>query len=115
MDENGNMRRDPISVDELCKWAEAYQKTYFPRHNPECEILIVDDAGGPACYDHLTKTMHIEKAATISEKMSRILLLHEMVHINFIEGGQDPDENHGIRFQSEIKRLFAAGAYSKLL
>ncbi len=115
MDENGNIRRDPISVNEVCEWAEGYQKAYFPRHNPECRVLIVDNAGGPACFDHSTKTMYIEKAATISEKMSRILLLHEMVHINFIEDGQDPDEGHGLRFQAEIKRLFAAGAYSKLL
>ena len=101
MDENGSIRRDPISVDELCKWAEAYQKEYFLRHTPECEILIVDNAGGPACFDHTTKIMYIETAATISEKMSRILLLHEMIHINFIEDGQDPDEGHGFRFQAE--------------
>jgi hypothetical protein len=115
MDENGNMPRDPISVDELCKWAEAYQKAYFPRHNPECKILIADDAGGPACFEHTTKIMYIETAATISEKLSRILLLQEMIHINFIEDRQDPDESHGVRFQAEVKRLFAAGAYSKLL
>jgi hypothetical protein len=115
MDENGNIRRDSISVDELGAWANAYQKTYFPDHDPECGILIVDNAGGPACFDHSTKTMYVERAATISEKLSRILLLHEMVHVNFIEDGQDPDENHGFRFQTEIKRLFAAGAYSNLL
>src|ERR1035437_1905045 len=88
MDENGNISRDHISVDELCKWAEAYQKEYFPRHNPECEILIVDNVGGPACFDHTTNIMYIETAATISEKLSRILLLHEMIHVNFIEEGQ---------------------------
>jgi hypothetical protein len=115
MDENGNIRRDRISVDELCKWAEAYQKAYFPRRNPECKILIVDNAGGPACFDHTTKIMYIESTATTSEKLSRILLLHEMIHINFIDEGQDPDENHGYRFQEEVKRLFVAGAYSKLL
>lgn len=115
MDENGNMRRDSISVDELCVWENAYQKAYFPKLDPKCRILIVDNAGGAACFDHTTKTLYIETAATISEKMSRILLLHEMIHVNFIEDGQDPDEAHGIRFQSEVKRLFAAGAYSKLL
>jgi hypothetical protein len=115
MDENGNIRRDPITVEELCAWADAYQKAYFPRHSPECQILIVNDAGGPACFDRSTRTMYIEKAATVSEKMSRILLLHEMVHINFIENGHDPDENHGERFRKEIQRLFASGAYEKLL
>lgn len=115
MDENGNIRRDPISVDELCAWADAYQKTYFPRHDPKCNIQIVDNAGGPACFDHSTKIMYVETAATISEKLSRILLLHEMIHINFIEDGQDPDEAHGDRFQAEVRRLFTAGAYRTLL
>jgi hypothetical protein len=115
MDEKGNIRRDLISAEELCAWADAYQKAFFPRHDPKCDILIVDNAGGPACFDHTTKIMYIEKAATVSEKLSRILLLHEMIHVNFIEDGQDPDQDHGFRFQAEVKRLFAAGAYSKLL
>jgi hypothetical protein len=29
MDENGNIRRDLISAEELCAWADAYQKAFF--------------------------------------------------------------------------------------
>jgi len=115
IDEDGEIRRDPIALDELCDWANRYQKAYFPQHNPVCHIQIVKHAGSPACFDHSQKTMFIEEAATVSEKMSRILLLHEMIHINLIENGNDPDEQHGFRFQAEVKRLFDAGAYSKLL
>jgi hypothetical protein len=115
MDANGNIRRDDTSLAEFCAWADVYQKTYFPRHNPDIHIEFVDDAGGPACFVRLMRTMYIEKSATVSEKFSRIALLHEMIHINLIEDNGDPDENHGSRFQAEVKRLFASGAYSKLL
>lgn len=115
MDENNEIRRDPIALDELCAWANQYQRTYFPTRDPECHIQIVQDGGGPACFDHSQKTMFIEEAATVSEKLSRILLLHEIIHVNLIENGEDPDEQHGYRFQAEVRRLFEAGAYSKLL
>jgi hypothetical protein len=115
MDANGNIRRDDPSIQDFCAWADAYQKAYFPQHNPEIHIEVVDDAGGPACFVRSTKTIYIEKAATVSEKFSRIALLHEIIHINLIEDGGDPDEGHGVRFQAEVRRLFEAGAYKKLL
>jgi hypothetical protein len=115
IDEGGSIRRDPISADDLSSWASAYQKQLFPRFNPSCQIKIADDAGGQACFDRSNKTLYIEKAVITSEKLSRILLLHEMIHINLIEENGDPDEAHGDRFQAEIDRLFEAGAYKKLL
>jgi hypothetical protein len=115
MDSNGNIRRDDTSVEDFCTWAEGYQKSCFPRHDPDIHIEIVDDAGGPACFVRSAKTIYIEKSATVSEKFSRIALLHEIIHINLIEDNGDPDEDHGDRFQTEVKRLFETGAYRKLL
>jgi hypothetical protein len=82
---------------------------------PDVHIEIVDDACGPACFVSSNQTIYIERSATVSEKFSRIALLHEMIHINLIEDNGDPDENHGSRFQAEVQRLFAAGAYRNLL
>jgi len=115
MDANSNIRRDDISIQDFCIWANAYQNAYFPDRNPDVHIEFVDDAGGPACFVRSPQTMYIERATTFSEKYSRIALLHEMVHINLIEDGGDPDEGHGARFQTEVKRLFEAGAYKNLL
>lgn len=44
--------------------------------------------------------------------MASIVLLHEMVHV-FL--GYDYQGQHGMRFQSEIHRLFLAGAYDKVI
>ncbi len=115
MDANGNIRRDDISIQELCAWANAYQEAHWPQRNPDFHIASIDDAGGPACFLRSAKTIYLEKATTSSEKFSRIALLHEMIHINLVEDGGDPDEAHEARFQGEVRRLFEAGAYRNLL
>jgi hypothetical protein len=114
-DENLNLRLDPITAEELSVWANAYDRQYFGSLAPKIEIEIVEDAGGPACFVPLLNRIRIEKATTISEKFTRIALLHEMIHVRLAAENGDPDEHHGIRFQKEIERLYQAGAYRKLL
>ena len=54
-----------------------------------------------------------------SEKLVRILLLHEMVHSTLFLQSHARDEKqedgHGPRFRAEVKRLMSAGAYDTLL
>jgi hypothetical protein len=114
-DENLNQRLGPITTDELSGWANAYDREYFESLAPKIEIEIAEDAGGPACFVPSMNRIRIEKTTTISEKFTRIALLHEMIHVRLRAENGDPDEHHGIRFQREIERLYQAGAYKKLL
>lgn len=115
MDENGNIVKEPATVQDFCNWANAYQPKYFTGQMPAIQIAIIDDSGGVACFAPDNKTAYIEKAITRSHKFSKIALLHEMVHINLWQENGDADQNHGERFMAQIKRLIDAGAYDKLL
>lgn len=89
------------------------------RDNSPCSRLE-----GPACLeidlslpaDKRTGTICIDESVyTFQEKTTPILILHELVHYNlFLETG-DPDSEEGQRFQKEVRRLWDAGAYKKLL
>jgi hypothetical protein len=59
----------------------------------------------------------IDKVYARSPSMAAIILLHEMVHADLagVYFGQAGDDGHGMVYQSELVRLFKAGAYDGLL
>lgn len=54
-------------------------------------------------------TIRIDTTLQGSPKLAKIVMLHEMVHARY------PLYGHGKKFQAEIDRLYAAGAYGGLL
>jgi len=117
MDENGEMMREPISQAELCQFAESYQRTYFPQFDPQVTIAINThpDFLRSAAFDPITKVIHISKVITPFHEISKIALLHEMIHVNLLEENGDADRKHGARFKAEVRRLRERGAYDLLL
>ena len=60
--------------------------------------------------------IHIAERITPFENMTKIALLHEMVHVKLhLANKRGAGEDHGAAFRSEIKRLMEAGAYDSLL
>jgi hypothetical protein len=91
----------------------SYERLYFSDVK-EVECLRVVPIPGPACLSH-DRIIKINPAVAIWPKTASILILHELIH-NFLEqknGNRDPDE--GEQFQTQVRRLWEASAYEKLL
>ena len=119
LDEDWNLVKAPMTMEGLASWANFYQQKYFPGVEPNVSVAINTNPKfeGAACFDPSTMMIHIAERITPLEKMTRIALLHEMVHVKlYLEDGKHhAGEDHGERFKDEIKRLMDAGAYDGLL
>jgi len=115
MDENENVIKEAATEQDLANWANNYQRKYFRGPEPTISIRINPGGSEGGCFKPKQQVVSIPHALTAFEKSCRIVLLHEMVHVNLASENGDPDPNHGLRFKSEIKRLIAQGAYDNLL
>lgn len=118
LDDDWNVVKAPMSMQDISQWANLYQKRYFPDVMPPVTITINThpDFGGAACFDSTEMMIHIAERITPLENMTKIALLHEMIHVKLhTEGTDDGREEHGTRFKAEVKRLMQAGAYDDLL
>jgi hypothetical protein len=119
MDDDMNIIKAPATKDDLCGWANEYDLAYFDglmaKQEPGVDIAIVDDVGGTAGFGPENRILYFEKAIVGSEKFCRIAMLHELIHIKLFATTGDADENHGLAFKTERKRLWDAGAYEDLL
>ena len=119
MDENGGFAKEPATAEELCEWARAFQKSYFPDCDvPGMEIAInvSPDIQYPSVYYPEIKTIHISERITHFHELAKIAILHEMIHIKLYAENNDADTGHGVRFQAELQRLmFRERAYDRLL
>lgn len=87
-----------------------YNRKWFNGELPHDVSIIwapLDTAHGK-CYPK-DRVIIMDPPLQSNGRFLRIILLHEMVHMRV------PRATHGKRFQSEIDRLFAAGAYRGLL
>ena len=113
-----NWSGKPITVRQMMRWVRSYEKSYF---NNERWVLGIEIKHKLPQIASLGLFSFIEISDDIlrSEKLVRILLLHEMVHSKLFLQSHRRDEKqehgHGPRFRAEIKRLISAGAYHKLL
>jgi hypothetical protein len=119
MDEDMNVVKAPATVEDLCAWANHYDLKYFDglaaKAEPGMHFAITEDRGVTACFLPEKRTAYVRRAIIGSEKLCRIAVLHELVHIKLFVTTSDPDKNHGPTFKAEIKRLFESGAYENLL
>ena len=119
LDDDMNLVKAPMSKEDLSMWANFYQKKYFPNAAPAVTITVNtnDKFQGAACFDPTDMIIHVAERITPFENLAKIVLLHEMIHVNLHHGMGDGEEgdHHGEQFKTEIKRLMTAGAYDNLL
>lgn len=117
IDENGEMVREPITTDELCHFANAFQRAYFPMSDPDVDVCLCNEPGflKAAAFDHTQKTIFISERLAAFHELAKVALLHELIHVNLFTDNGDVDKEHGERFIAEIRRLRDMGAYDPLL
>ncbi len=117
IDDDGTMAREPITVEELCKRADHFTASYFPSVELDLKIALNTHSrfARAAAFDPTTMTIHISQHLARFHELAQIALLHEMVHVKLYSENNDPDAQHGQRFQAEIQRLKESGAYDRLL
>jgi hypothetical protein len=98
----------------LKAFMRAYQKRYF-RSTTEVVDLVVSLLEGPSCFLPGKNTIQIHPSLAPFTKLSKIVILHELIHSKLFKENGDPDEAEGQRFQTEVKKLLEAGAYKGLL
>jgi hypothetical protein len=108
----------PVTTRQMMRWVRSYEKTYFKKERLVLGIEIKQKLPQVASLG-LFSFIEISNDILRSEKLVRILLLHEMAHSKlFLQShrrDQKQEQGHGPRFRAEIKRLISAGAYDKLL
>jgi len=116
MDEDRNLVREAATAQDLSNWANNYHKKYFAGWSePSIQIQITDEAGEMGCFVPALKVIRLPDALTTFQKSCRIVLLHELVHVELYTQCGDADSNHGERFKAQVKRLIGCGAYDNLL
>lgn len=115
MDEHENILKQPATVEDLAKWANEYQTRYFAGFDPAITIRIVAGSAQGPCFMLALGLICVPESLTRFEKCCRIILLHEIIHINLHLQTGDADPEHGVRFEAEILRIFSQGGYRALL
>jgi hypothetical protein len=97
-------------------------RQYFPRMTkiPALKIQKLGDReyeDAPAWLNALMGIIYIdERVYTFQEKMTKILILHELIHYQlYLDEHPDPEDENSTAFQSELNRIKRAGAYTGLL
>jgi SprT-like family len=108
----------PVTARQMMLWVRSYEKKYFKNERLVLGIEIKHKLPQIASLG-LFSFIEISDDILRSEKLVRILLLHEMAHSKlFLEShrrDKKQEVGHGHRFRAEIKRLMSAGAYDQLL
>ena len=89
------------------------QDKYFPSVPYVADIEIVDDLH-PACLTP-SNVIQLSRNVILSQKMCKVLILHELIHHALRAVTGDPDEAEGAVFQAQVDRLWNEGAYRGLL
>jgi hypothetical protein len=119
IDDQWNLIKGPMSVEEISMLANEYQDQYFPGRKPTVSIQVTNSPQfhGVGCYEPAVKRIWLAERVTEFENTLKIALLHEMIHANMHARGLDADPNHAHppEFKAEVKRLMTLGAYDDLL
>jgi hypothetical protein len=111
-DPMGDVRAEAAAVT-LKHTMRAFEERYFSG-SPKVKDLEVALVEGPAM---LTTELVIRLNPSVASwpKLSKLLILHELIHNFLLHRDQDADDEEGSRFQAEVSRLWKAGAYVGLL
>ena len=110
---------------DLARWLKQFNRRFFDgRIDPEVQVRFAiseedRDKLGDECnavYVPSTRVILIDRVFRGYDRVTQILLLHEMVHAEFPDHISQPASNdHGMVFQHRIVKLFNQGAYDGLL
>lgn len=117
-DFDGEMVKAPATIEEMIRWSAEYQELYFPQNRIEGIVDISESLKAAACCTPVPNApggIVISSELTGFQGLTRIAILHELIHLNLFAENGDSDELHNERFTREVKRLLAAGAYDSLL
>lgn len=90
-------------------------KTMYFQDLSDLEVEVADLAA-PGQLDAETAQIFIDRRiASFQEKTTQIVFLHELIHYKLFKENGDADDAEGERFEAEVRRLWDAGAYIKLL
>jgi hypothetical protein len=92
----------------LRRYFNLFNRKYFNNEVPHGTSVIWAPLNGNNG-EYQAGVIRIDIPLQGTPKMAKIILLHEMIHAH------RPRANHGRVFQAEIRRLFEAGAYRRLL
>ena len=107
IDDQWNLIKGPLSVDEISKLANEYQDKYFPGQKPTVSIQVTNSPQfqGVGCYEPATKKIWLAERVTEFENTLKIALLHEMIHANMHARGFDArDQLLALRAHGTISR-----------
>jgi hypothetical protein len=106
-------QRTPLTTRRLRRWYRTYNRRYFNGElPPNIPLKLVEDRdhrGYVLGEKRESCTIAINEAYYWDTGIGRMTLLHEMVHVKLC-----PYPNHGPRFQEEMQRLAASGAFRRL-
>jgi hypothetical protein len=110
---------------DLARWLKLFNGRFFDgRIDPAVQVRFAlseedqcdlgDDCD--AVYLPDEQLILIEKTFRSYERVTQILLLHEMIHAEFPDHVSQPfSDDHGMIFQHRVVTLFNLGAYDGLL
>ena len=110
----------PASVEQVCDWLADYQRLYFGDKPITIVVDLIENkklkatAGFCPSYSRMGSMFFSAELVEFSNAL-KISVLHELIHANLFAANGDADDNHGDRFQSEVKRLMGLGAYNSLV
>jgi hypothetical protein len=104
----------PVTERQMLRWVREYERRYFNGKRLAIAVTIQPRLADYASYG-LFSIIDISDEVIRSHKLVRILLLHELVHGKLFLETNNTEVKHGPRFQAEVKRLMAQGAYDTLL
>lgn len=111
------MTSDPC----LSRWYRLFNRRYFQGELPVENVLLcwepVEECDADCTKVHEAVTdketddflIRIDPIFRTAERVAKMTLLHEMVHVKLW-----PQTSHGARFQREVMRLAAVGAFRGL-
>jgi hypothetical protein len=97
---------------ELQRIYRQYNRRWFDDQLPDdvdCLFSPVDDCYGLVQQAGGGWLLQINPKYSMEGRLWRLTLLHEMVHLHL-----NPYLRHGLRFQEEMQRLAASGAFRRL-
>jgi hypothetical protein len=117
LDDGWNLVKAPATHQDLSNWANYFQEQYFPGCEPGIDLVINTNPNfqGASAFEPGEMRIHVWDRILPLESLTKIAILHEMIHVKLYAENGDADEKHGPRFKSEIYRLQQAGAYDALL
>lgn len=102
----------PSSHGVLRRMYNRLNRLYFGGKLPAIEVVFEPTGDSMALthtYDSAAHRLTFDPALRGYNKVIKINMLHEMIHVMY------PTIGHGKRFKAEIARLWKLGAYEKLL